>query len=57
MNMVKSAAALAVALAAIAGGQGAGAAQTASCVLPRGSEKVRLDPATSPRGSTTRGGP
>ena len=37
---------LAFALAGIASGQGAGALDTASCVLPRGSEKVNLDPAT-----------
>jgi hypothetical protein len=37
---------LAVALAGIASGQGVSALDTASCVLPRGSEKVNLDPAT-----------
>ena len=46
MKIVKPAAALAVALAAIAGGQGAAPERTASCVLPRGSEKVSIDPAT-----------
>ena len=46
MKIVKSAAVLAVAIAAIVGGQGAGAGRTASCVLPRGSEKVSIDPAT-----------
>ncbi len=46
MKIVKPGAVLAVAIAAIVGGQGAGAGRTASCVLPRGSENVSIDPAT-----------
>ena len=46
MKIAKLAATVLAALAGIASGQGAGALDTASCVLPRGSEKVNLDPAT-----------
>ena len=46
MKIVKFAAVLAVAMAAIAGSQGASAGRTAACALPQGSEKVSLDPAT-----------
>ena len=45
MKIAKLAATVLAALAGIASGQGAGALDTAN-VLPRGSEKVNLDPAT-----------